>query len=254
MSLVTSAPTKIKKGFFACEILADTSDLDFYLQAQQGRVGAMMNRDNRRRWLWLLAGALLVAAMFPLDDCLDRALLVANPSSWHELAWWCSKLGEGWVVGVAGVFLAAFFVWRKKPVLAANIFFVGFTSEIAGLVALILRVLFGRTRPSNLEVPQGFYGLWHDGHWIIGKYQYSSFPSGHSATAAGLVAALWLVHRGGGAAAAVYALAVMWSRIALNCHHLSDVVASVVLSIVVALLLQKYFAPANEKFFTRLVV
>jgi membrane-associated phospholipid phosphatase len=155
------------------------------------------------------------------------------------------------VIAVLGILLTVLFVTLKRPVLAANIFFVGFTSEIAGLVAMIFRVLIGRTRPTA-PLPQGFYGLWHDGHWLIGKYQFSSFPSGHSATAVGLVAALWLVHRGWGSVGILYAVAVMWSRIALNCHHLSDVVASTVLSIAVAQLLKKYFAPCNHRFFARL--
>jgi membrane-associated phospholipid phosphatase len=233
------------------EIVADTSDLDFYLQAQRAKVAVMTDNFNRRFWLWLLAGIGAVALAFPVDDAVDGALVVANPSSLHDVAWWCSKIGEGWVVGIGGILLAAFFVWRKKPVLAANIFFVALTSELAGLVATIFRVLIGRTRPTA-PLPQGFYGVWHDGHWLIGKYQFSSFPSGHSASAAGLVAAAWLVNRGWGAATAVYALAVMWSRIALNCHHLSDVVASTVLSIWFAVLFRKHFAPLNEKLLRRL--
>ena len=195
----------------------------------------MTNHFNRRFWLWLLAGIGAVALAFPVDDAVDGALVVANPSSLHDVAWWCSKIGEGWVVGIGGILLAAFFVWLKKPVLAANIFFVALTSELAGLVATVFRVLIGRTRPTA-PLPQGF----------------SSFPSGHSASAVGLVAAAWLVNRGWGAAAAIYALAVMWSRIALNCHHLSDVVASTVLSIWFAVLFRKYFAPLNEKLFRRL--
>jgi undecaprenyl-diphosphatase len=132
-----------------------------------------------------------------------------------------------------------------------KIFFVTLTCEVTGLAALILRVLAGRTRPLA-HAPQGFYGLWHDGHWIIGKYAFSSFPSGHAATAVGLAAAAWLVHRGWGAAAAVYALAVMWSRIALQCHHLSDVIASTALAIPLALLARQALLPALEYQFDRL--
>ena len=210
-----------------------------------------MNDRNRNASLWLMAGAVLVAVMFPLDDAVDGMLRVAPSSPWHKVAWWCSKLGEGWVVGLAGILLAAGLAWRKQPRLAAAVFFVAFTSEIAGLAALILRLLFCRTRPTA-PLPQGFYAWWHDGVRLIGKYQFSSFPSGHSATAAGLVAALWLVNRRWGAAASMYAVAVMWSRIALNCHHLSDVAASLVLSIAVAHGLKNRFAPLNEKFFARL--
>jgi len=68
----------------------------------------------------------------------------------------------------------------------------------------------------------------------------------------GLAAAAWLVHRGWGAAAAVYALAVMWSRIALQCHHLSDVIASTALAIPLALLARQALLPALEYQFDRL--
>jgi len=46
--------------------------------------------------------------------------------------------------------------------------------------------------------------------------------------------------------AGLYALAVMWSRIALQCHHLSDVVASTVLAIPLAVLLKKALLPSVE--------
>jgi membrane-associated phospholipid phosphatase len=136
-------------------------------------------------------------------------------------------------------------LFLNRPGVAAKIIFVMLTCELTGLAALILRVFIGRTRPTA-SLPQGFYGVWHDGHWIMGKYQFSSFPSGHSATAVGLAAAVWLVHRGWGAVAAVYALLVMWSRIALQCHHLSDVIASTVLAIPLAVLSKKMLLPPLE--------
>ena len=107
-------------------------------------------------------------------------------------------------------------------------------------------MLTGRTRPLNHDVPQGFYGVWHDGHWIIGKFLFASFPSGHAATVVGFAAAAWLVHRGWGAVAAVYALAVMWSRIALQCHHLTDVVASTMLAVPLVLWLKPLLLPSVE--------
>jgi membrane-associated phospholipid phosphatase len=203
-------------------------------------------KSRRNRLLWLLAGAALVALVWPFDSRVDTMLDVTHKPYWHDVAWWCSKVGEGWVVGVAGIILAGIFFFASRPRVAANIFFIALTSELTGLAALILRVLSGRTRPSNHDVPQGFYGLWHDGHWIVGKYQFSSFPSGHAATAVGLAAAAWLIHRGWGAVAAVYALAVMWSRLALQCHHLSDVIASAVLAVPLATMLKKVLLPSVE--------
>ncbi len=188
--------------------------------------------------LWLSAGVGVVALAWPLDHRVDAALDVSQNHALHEVAWWCSKLGEGWAPAAAGIAVAILFVLLNRPGAAARVFFVVLTCELTGLAGLALRVLTGRTRPLA-HAPQGFYGVWHDGHWIIGKYEFSAFPSGHAATAVGLAAAAWLVHRGWGALAAVYALAVLWSRLALQCHHLSDVVASAVLAIPLAILSKK---------------
>ncbi len=200
------------------------------------------------RWsalLWLLAGAAAIALAWPFDTRVDAALDVASRPDWHRVAWWCSKFGEGWVIAVWGMCGAAYFVMFNRPLAAAKIFFVMLTSEFTGLVATILRVLTGRTRPLSHE-PQGFYGVWHNHHWIIGNFEFSAFPSGHAASAVGLAAAAWLVHRGWGAVAAFYALAVMWSRMALQCHHLSDVVASAVLAIPLAVMLKPLLLPSVE--------
>lgn len=201
--------------------------------------------------LWLLAGVVAIALAWEIDGRVDAALDVTKNQSLHELAWWCSRLAEGWVPAAGGIFFAAVFVLARRPAIGAKIFFVVLTCELTGLAALILRILIGRTRPTA-PVPQGIYGLWYHGHWIIGKYQFSSFPSGHSATAVGLAAAAWLVNKGWGAVATMYALMVMWARIALQCHHLSDVVASTALAIPLAILCKRTLLPIIETQFANL--
>ena len=83
------------------------------------------------------------------------------------------------------------FLVMNLPRMAANVFFVGTVSLLAGLTATILRVLFGRTRPTA-HTAQGFYGVWQNGHWLIGKYEFSSFPSGHAATLLFALTVTWL--------------------------------------------------------------
>jgi membrane-associated phospholipid phosphatase len=61
-----------------------------------------------------------------------------------------------------------------------------------------------------------------------------------------MAAAAWLVHRGWGALVALYAAAVVWSRIALQAHHLSDVLASAVLSIALAVMVKPVLLPLVE--------
>jgi undecaprenyl-diphosphatase len=202
-------------------------------------------------WPWLLAGAAIVGASFLLDEQVGSALKAEPRSALHGFAWWCSKLGEGWVIAVGGVFFSAIYFALGRTQAAAKIFFVGLTSELIGLASIILRLIFGRARPSNHDVPQGFYWLYHDGHWIAGMSKFSSFPSGHSATAAGLCVAAWLVHRGWGNVIAIYAVAVMWSRIALEAHHFSDVLASILLAVPMAIWLKRVLLPPLEMQFAK---
>ncbi len=208
----------------------------------------MIYSSNPQRlwWPWLLAGLVVVAAAFPFDNRVGAALNVMQLPPWKEFAQWCSKIGEGWVPAVIGIFLAAAYLILNRPQVAAKIFFVTLTCELTGLAVVILRLFFGRARLNNHDVPPGFYGMWHDGHWILGQFKFSSFPSGHAATAVGVAAAAWLMHRGWGAVLMVYALVVMWSRIALQCHHLSDVLASTVLSIALAVWLKQRLLPSVE--------
>lgn len=193
------------------------------------------------RWLGLSLGLSLLA--FPLDRVVDGALDVRGQPAWENFAWWCSKLGEWWLLGLAGLLAAMVQIWRRRLEMARGILFVIATAGITGLAATILRTLIGRTRPSNTAVPQGFYGVWHHGHWIIGRPEFSSFPSGHSATVAGLAMAAWLIDRRAGLVAWGFALLVMWARIATAWHHLSDVVAATVLGVLGAKIIFGWLTP-----------
>lgn len=189
---------------------------------------------------------------FLLDASVVKALDVTRNGHLNSFAEICSEAGEGWAIAVAGIVLSLIFFFLRRPQTAARIFFVALTSELVGLAAVILRLIFGRARPLNQDVPPGFYGLWHDGHWIAGQFKFSSFPSGHAATAAGLVAAAWLLHRGWAVTLMPYALLVIWSRMALQCHHLSDVLTSMLLAIVIAVWLKPRLLPTVEFQFTHL--
>lgn len=201
--------------------------------------------------LWLLAGSLAVALTCPLDSQVGAALDVTDDPAGHRIAWWFTKLGEGWVPALLGIFFIVLYLRHHRTDVAAKIFFVIVTGELAGLAGIIVRLFAGRTRPSA-HVPQGFYGIWHHGHWIIGQFDFSAFPSGHTCIAAGMATAAWLLHRGWGTVAALFALAVGWSRVAFGSHHLSDVVASVVLAVPLAVMLKRTLLPHLEIQFARL--
>lgn len=199
--------------------------------------------------LWSLVGVLAITVAWQLDNRVDAALDVDSKPVWIHFGQFCSKLAEGWAPGLVGIILAIVFMWLRRPAVAAKIFFVVLTCELTGLACLILRTFVGRTRPTA-HVPQGIYGMWHDGHWLIGKHEFAAFPSGHTATAVGLVTAAWLVNRRWGAALIIFALMVMWARVALETHHFSDVIASAVLAIPLAVLSKKLLLPYLETQFS----
>jgi hypothetical protein len=144
--------------------------------------------------LYAIAGALAIALAWSLDGRVDTALDASGKPSLIHFAQWCSKLGEGLIPGLTGIFFTVLFALFHRPVVAAKILFVTLTGEFTGMMAVIVRTFAGRTRPSA-PVPQGFYGVWHDGHWLISNHNFASFPSGHSATVVGFAAAAWMMNR-----------------------------------------------------------
>jgi membrane-associated phospholipid phosphatase len=95
----------------------------------------------------------------------------------------------------------------------------------AGLAGDILKPLFGRARP-KLYLADGIFGFtWQGAH-----ASYWSFPSGHAITIVALAASLALVERRGLPLYVAAALLVMASRIVLDQHYLSDVLAGAFLA------------------------
>ena len=180
---------------------------------------------------WLLLVPISIWGAWLLDDPVGRFADIKNAPYLQVFARLMSKLGEGWVIAVGGIGVAACLGWRRRFEAARWVMIVAIVALSTGLAATICRSLIGRTRP-NAPVEQGVYGpLSQFPHWIIGSYDYSSFPSGHTATVMGLAAAVWLLSRRLGVVAIVYAVLVSWSRIAQGSHHFSDVVAASLLGI-----------------------
>lgn len=99
----------------------------------------------------------------------------------------------------------------------------------SGLFVDIIKPVFGRVRPTLLfsDHLYGFTGIGaHSNHW--------SFPSGHSTTVAALAWALSLLYPRLMPAWIAAALLVAFSRIALDQHYLSDVIAGLYFGVVFA--------------------
>ena len=201
--------------------------------------------------LWLLGGALAIALAWPLDSRVDAALAVTNNPPLHQFAWWCSKLGEGWATALAGIFFAVLFLFLNRPLVAAKIIFVTLTCEITGLAAT--SCAFWRAAPVHWPTcRRDFIG---SAIMAIGLRANTSSVPFRPATPPRRWD--WRRRRGWCIAAGArwprfMRWQVMWSRIALQCHHLSDVIASIVLAIPLAVLSKHILLPFLEAQFNRL--
>jgi len=177
----------------------------------------------------LSAGALLCAVSFLFDNAVI-AWVAAHPGHHvKHVAQFFTKWGDFPPI-MALLLVLLLIAWlMKRPFFIRIVLLMLGSAMAGGLVANILRILTGRARPSA-EVPPGWYGLRNHGQWIAGSYQYSSFPSAHTAVAIACIVPLWIMLPPGRR----LSIALPATRILLNAHHLSDVLTSAWLGIVVS--------------------
>lgn len=198
---------------------------------------------SRRAWLWLLAALLLVAAAFVADHYVDPLARTHSNSSFlwlvaHDI----SKFGDWPYLLAAGLAVWAAGKFSRRATLAKLGLALALSSCLAGFTATAIRSVTGRTRPSATEA-QGWYGIRHNSQWLVGKYDYNSFPSGHTGAMAGFAVPLFLGTRRGKIPAVLLILAMGWSRVFLGAHHVSDVVTAAVIGIAVGVLTWRRILP-----------
>ncbi len=118
---------------------------------------------------------------------------------------------------------------------------------------LFLKEFFARPRPFNLlEADPEKYGFWGEGYVypeLISRPTSFSFPSGHTASAfAAAIALLWH-NRKLGVPVTVFAAFMGFSRIYVEVHYCTDVIAGVISGIICALaavLVVKYLFPVVD--------
>jgi membrane-associated phospholipid phosphatase len=186
----------------------------------------------------LAAGALVCAVSFRFDNAVI-AWVAAHPGHHvKHMAQFFTKWGDfPPIVALLAVLLLIAWLMKRPGFIRIVLLMLG-SAMAGGLVANILRFLTGRARPST-PGPPGWYGIWNHGQWIAGSYPYSSFPSAHTAVAIACIVPLWIMLPARrrvwiALPATLLALGVAASRILLNAHHLSDVLTSAWLGVVVS--------------------
>jgi membrane-associated phospholipid phosphatase len=125
------------------------------------------------------------------------------------------------------------------------------SATISGAIVTSARALTGRARPNNTEATQEWNGPWRHGQLLLFKNKYHSFPSGHTGAAFAFFAVPFFANRASGWWALLAAAAIAWSRIYLNVHHLSDIMAGALVGLIIAFLVWERLAPRIERFLAR---
>jgi undecaprenyl-diphosphatase len=107
---------------------------------------------------------------------------------------------------------------------------------VSGLTVDLLKVIFGRARPKLL-----FAAGTYDFSWLGLGADHWSFPSGHAATAAALMTALWCLWPRHVLFYVILAAIVAASRVAIGAHYLSDVMMGAFVAVLVTRALAAIF-------------
>jgi len=199
----------------------------------------------------LVAGLLAIVGSFLVDAPVTDAFRLSAPDGSRQVARWISHYGDWPPILLAGLAIVAALAAGKKYAAARVFLLILLAGLLTGLGSTLIRSTTGRTRPTT-PAPQGFYGPRYQGRWIIGKYDFSSFPSGHTATWAGLAGAAWFRRRSLALVFLLGAVVVAWSRMALGCHHFSDVTAAFVWGLAVGPWLVNQLEPTVPRLWSRL--
>ncbi len=177
----------------------------------------------RHDWKRLLPGLgvviVLLLLILPFDSQLLQASRVADPEHWtHGAARKISYWGDyytGSVILSVGIWLVGVIRRNRRwRMIGMSILMAG---AVAGISVNLVRLTAGRPRPSA-QLEDGFYGL-------KASSKYHGFPSGHAATSIGTASAVAFSCPPVAIPAYLVGFSVCWSRIELNRHHWTDILA-----------------------------
>ena len=202
------------------------------------------------RHILQLAAGIGLAIIF-LMYALDAWEIAQMPVRGTPSLWWVRILTDfgkdEYVLAVLGVVLIAIAVaapaargLRRSLLLGlgTRLQFVFLAVLFPVLVGEVMKWSVGRARPFVGGADSGVFNFSH----FAGTPAYSSFPSGHSITAAALafaVAAVWPRTRG---VMIAYAVIILATRLVLLAHHPSDVVAGALVGVLGAMCVRYWFA------------
>jgi membrane-associated phospholipid phosphatase len=144
-------------------------------------------------------------------------------------------LGDSLWYLVMGSLLFVIFRNRNQLIASSGLFLFS-TVAVSGLSADLVKYIAGRARP-RLYFNEHLYGF-DFFHW---QYAWTSFPSGHSATAFSVAILLAILYPRWRFSAFFGGILIAFSRLVLAQHYVSDVIAGSFLGIVSSVLLYNLY-------------
>jgi undecaprenyl-diphosphatase len=196
-----------------------------------------------------MAAAAVVAVVLLIMASIDAPIARGAAQLPHWIRWLFDEITDfgksGWVLWPVGILFLALAALpsasthMSQTVMAALIVRVGFVFLAVGLPGLFVTTtkrVIGRARPMVNGGPHPF------DFEPFSVAAYASMPSGHATTAFSILVALGSLWPRGRTVLWIYALAIAASRVVVNAHYPSDVLAGAVVGTVGALLVRRWFA------------
>jgi membrane-associated phospholipid phosphatase len=196
--------------------------------------------------------ALMVLAAF--FDARVATAVADLPPAWMRAARPVSDFGlSGYMFALAALVLIACLVARRAlgksrldlalTLLAERAVYILAVLAVSGILAQLVKHLVGRARPKLMPI----FGPYHFDLLSV-KASLASFPSGHAATAFSMVVALGFFFPRWRVPLLILAGVIGISRILLEAHYVSDVVAGGALGVVSTFLVTRFFADWGMSF------
>jgi membrane-associated phospholipid phosphatase len=198
----------------------------------------------------LLLAAVIGIAIIALMYALDAWEISQMPKRGSSGLWWMRILTDfgkdEYVLGALAVLLIAIAIIAPAMRGIQRSLLLGLGTRLQFLfVAVLVPVIVGEVIKWAVGRGRPFVGgdanVFNISHFA-GTQAYSSFPSGHSITAAALAFAVSAAWPKAKSAMIVYALIILATRLVLLAHHPSDVVAGALVGVVGAMFVRYWFA------------
>jgi membrane-associated phospholipid phosphatase len=205
---------------------------------------------RRAAWHVFMLSAGLGVAIIALMYVLDAWEIAQMPKRGSPGLWWIRILTDfgkdEYVLSVLAVLLIAIAILSPATRGIQRSLLLGFGTRLQFLfIAVLVPVMVGEVIKWFVGRGRPFVGgeanVFHFSHFS-GTQAYSSFPSGHSITAAALAFAVSAVWPKARPAMIVYALIIVVTRLVLLAHHPSDVVAGALVGVIGAMFVRYWFA------------